>query len=59
MRGSAWGGDRCRGLCKVFASKTGAATIEHLGLEPTIELGELDGKPSQRTARIQQEFSRR
>lgn len=46
------------GLCKVFTSKTGPATIEHLGLEPTIELGELDGLPSERVERIRREFSK-
>ena len=46
------------GLCKIFASKIGPATIEHLGLEPTIELGELDGRRSERVERIQREFSK-
>jgi 2-dehydropantoate 2-reductase len=46
------------GLCKIFASKTGPATIEHLGLEPTIELGELDGRRSERVERIQRELSK-
>jgi 2-dehydropantoate 2-reductase len=46
------------GLCKIFAFKTGPATIEHQGLEPTIEIGELDGRRSERVERIRAAFSR-
>lgn len=45
------------GLCKIFASKTGPGTVEHIGLEPTIETGELDGRASERVQRIRDEFS--
>lgn len=40
------------GLCRIFAQKTGPATILHSGLEPSIELGELDGSRSERVERI-------
>ena len=45
------------GLCKIFAAKTGPAAIEHLGLEPTIEIGELDGRKSERVERIRAAFA--
>jgi 2-dehydropantoate 2-reductase len=44
------------GLCKIFASKTGAAAIEHTGLEPVIEFGELSGETSERVERIRAAF---
>ncbi len=44
------------GLCKVFAMKTGPATIEHGGLEPVIEFGELGGGNSERVERIREAF---
>ena len=46
------------GLCKIFASKTGPATIEHIGLEPVIEFGELSGKKTERVERIRAAFER-
>ena len=44
------------GLCKIFASQTGPGAIEHVGLEPTIELGELDASNSERIERIRAAF---
>ena len=44
------------GLCKIFASKTGAASIEHSGLNPVIEFGELDGEKTERVERIRAVF---
>jgi 2-dehydropantoate 2-reductase len=44
------------GLCKIFAMKTAPATIEHLGLEPSIEFGELDGTKTARVERIHAAF---
>jgi len=36
------------GLCKIFASKTGPATVEHVGLEPAVEFGEMSGDKTDR-----------
>ena len=44
------------GLCKIFASKTAPATIEHIGLEPTIEFGELSREKTERVERIRAAF---
>lgn len=44
------------GLCKIFASRTGPATIEHIGLEPTIEFGELSRDKTERVERIRAAF---
>jgi len=44
------------GLCKIFASKTGAASIEHTGLDPVIEFGELNGEKTERVERIRAAF---
>ncbi|MDA1312535.1 MAG: 2-dehydropantoate 2-reductase [Acidobacteria bacterium] len=42
------------GLCKIFASKTGPAAIEHIGLEPVIEFGELHGElRGEKTERVE------
>jgi 2-dehydropantoate 2-reductase len=45
------------GLCKIFASKTGPATIEHIGLEPVIEFGELNGERTERVERVRAAFA--
>ena len=45
------------GLCKIFASKTGPATIEHIGLEPAIEFGELSGEKTERVERVRDAFA--
>jgi 2-dehydropantoate 2-reductase len=45
------------GLCKIFASKTGPAVIEHLGLQPAIEFGELNGKKTERVERVSEAFA--
>jgi len=44
------------GLCKIFASKTGPAIIEHMGLQPAIEFGERNGSKTQRVERIREAF---
>jgi len=44
------------GLCKIFASRTGPATVEHIGLEPSIEFGELSRKKTARVERIRAAF---
>ncbi len=44
------------GLCRIFAMKTAPATVEHLGLEPSIEFGELSGELSARVERIRAAF---
>ena len=45
------------GLCKIFASKTGPATIDHIGLEPAIEFGELNGRKTERVERVRAAFA--
>ena len=45
------------GLCKIFASKTGPGTIEHIGLEPVIEFGELSGEKTERVERVRAAFA--
>ena len=45
------------GLCKIFASKTGPGTIEHIGLEPAIEFGELSGEKTERVERVRAAFA--
>jgi 2-dehydropantoate 2-reductase len=44
------------GLCKIFASKTAPASVEHIGLEPTIEFGEMSKQKTERVARIREAF---
>jgi 2-dehydropantoate 2-reductase len=44
------------GLCKIIASKTGPASVEHMGLEPIIEFGERNGSKTQRVERIRTAF---
>ena len=44
------------GLCRIFASKTGPATIEHTGLKPAIEFGELSGEKTERVERVRAAF---
>ena len=44
------------GLCKIFASKTAPAAIEHIGLEPTIEFGEMSKEKTRRVERIRAAF---
>ncbi len=44
------------GLCKIFAMKTGPAEIEHIGLEPTVEFGEIGCPPTERVRRIREAF---
>lgn len=45
------------GLSKVFAAQTAPGAIEHLGLHPSIELGEWDHQPSTRVAAILEAFN--
>lgn len=45
------------GLCKIFASKTSAASIEHTGLDPVIEFGELNGEKTERVEAIRAAFA--
>ena len=44
------------GLCKIFASLAGPGLVEHVGLEPTIEIGEIGAGTSQRLERIRAAF---
>ena len=44
------------GLCKIFASKTGPASIAHTGLDPVIEFGELNREKTERVERIRAAF---
>ena len=40
------------GLCKIIAQVAGPGHIRHSGAEPYVALGELDGVPSQRVAKL-------
>ena len=42
------------GLCRIIAKLEGPGHIRHSGARPTIELGELDDRPSDRTERFRQ-----
>jgi 2-dehydropantoate 2-reductase len=44
------------GLCKIFASRTAPAAVEHIGLEPTIEFGEMNKEKTERVERIRAAF---
>ena len=44
------------GLCRIFAYKTGPASIEHIGLEPAIEFGELNREKTPRVEGIRRAF---
>jgi 2-dehydropantoate 2-reductase len=44
------------GLCKIFASKTAPATIEHIGLQPAMEFGEMSKQKTGRVERIRAAF---
>lgn len=47
------GADRVLGgMCKIISQVKEPGRIEHLGAEPTIALGELDDRPSERTERL-------
>ncbi len=45
------------GLCKIFVSLSAPAVIEHGGLSPIVEIGELDGSRSERVERIREAFA--
>ena len=45
------------GLCKIFASQTDLRTVKHVGLDPTIEFGELDRSKSERVERVRAAFA--
>ena len=58
LLGEVFGPERVLGgLCKIFAQKTGPAEIQHSGLQPTIEIGELDGSRSARLERLLSELA--
>jgi 2-dehydropantoate 2-reductase len=44
------------GLCKIFAAAAGPASVEHMGLQPSIEFGERNGSKSKRVERIRTAF---
>ncbi len=44
------------GLCKIIAMQVAPAHIRHLGAEPVVSFGELDGPPSERVARLRAAF---
>lgn len=45
------------GLCQISAFKAGAGHIRHVGIEPLIAFGELNGLPSPRVESLRQVFS--
>lgn len=46
------------GLCRILAFLTGPGQIKHTAIDPSIEFGELDGRPSQRTEALAEAFSK-
>jgi 2-dehydropantoate 2-reductase len=46
------------GLCRISAMIAGAGHIRHLGLEPSIDFGELDNRTSERAERLRQAFAK-
>jgi 2-dehydropantoate 2-reductase len=46
------------GLCRIASMIAAPGHIRHLGIEPYIAFGEVDGRPSQRAARLQEAFTR-
>lgn len=45
------------GLCKVSAYKAAPGLIRHVGIEPEVVFGELDGRRTPRIARLEQAFA--
>lgn len=46
------------GLCRIISSLVGPGHIRHAGISPTIAFGELDGRRSERLARLREAFQR-
>lgn len=46
------------GLCQISAMIVAPGHIRHVGIEPYVAFGELDGKPSPRAERLRQAFER-
>jgi 2-dehydropantoate 2-reductase len=46
------------GLCKLMSYVVGPGRIKHAGVPPRVELGELDGRPSERVERLRAAFAR-
>ena len=46
------------GLCKIFAQVGEPGLVRHLGVEPSIDFGELDDRPSRRVAALQDAFDK-
>lgn len=46
------------GLCRVLAYRLEPGLIQHAGIEPALALGEWDGRPTLRVARIKEAFDR-
>ncbi len=46
------------GLCQISAMIVAPGHIRHVGIEPYVAFGELDGRPSQRAERLRQAFER-
>jgi 2-dehydropantoate 2-reductase len=44
------------GLCKIISARVGPGHIDHLGAQPYVALGELDGRRSERLETIRQAF---
>jgi 2-dehydropantoate 2-reductase len=46
------------GLCQISAFIAGPGYIRHVGIEPYVAFGEMDGRPSERAGRLLQAFER-
>jgi 2-dehydropantoate 2-reductase len=46
------------GLCKIVSAIVAPGHVRHAGVAPRVELGERDGRPSERVERLRQAFAR-
>jgi 2-dehydropantoate 2-reductase len=46
------------GLCRISTFVAGPGHVRHVGIEPSVAFGELDGRRSQRVERLRQAFER-
>ena len=45
------------GLCRIISLQVAPGHVRHLGVEPSVDLGELDGPPTPRVERVRQAFA--
>jgi 2-dehydropantoate 2-reductase len=45
------------GLCRIFSKIESPGIINHFGIEPIVEFGEIDGKPTERISKVKELFN--